>query len=122
MARRLRKTMPEERLSPSEWEIMQICWRLGRCTVREVLCEDLKVHKRDYRTILTFMTRMAKKGWLATQKRANTNYYRPTADSNAALIAETERFLESVVGTDPEKRRLVRDVVRRGLVPKGSSS
>ena len=52
------------RLSASEWQLMMICWRLGRCTVREVLREDLKTHIRDHRTILTFMTRMTKKDWL----------------------------------------------------------
>jgi predicted transcriptional regulator len=41
MAKQPKKTLPKERLSPSEWEIMQICWHLGRCTVREVLREDL---------------------------------------------------------------------------------
>ena len=60
---------------------MRICWRLGRCTVREVLREDLKTHIRDYRTILTFMTRMTKKGWLLVEKQGNTNYYIPAVAS-----------------------------------------
>ncbi len=64
MSRQDQSPTPKERLSPAEWQLMRICWRLGRANVRQVLREDLKTHIRDYRTILTFMTRMTKKGWL----------------------------------------------------------
>ncbi len=107
MAKRLRKTLPKERLSPSEWEIMRICWRLGRCTVREVLAEDLQTHKRDYRTILTFMGRMSNKGWLAKTKRGNRNLYEPAVVETRAVEHEIDRFLAEVVGEKPESLDLV---------------
>lgn len=113
MAKRLRKTLPKDRLSPSEWEIMRICWRLGRCTVREVLEEDLKTHKRDYRTILTFMTRMANKGWLATTKRGNQNLYEPVVLKTRAVEHEVDRFLADVVGEEPESLELVERALSR---------
>jgi len=113
MAKRLRKTLPKERLSPSEWEIMRICWRLGRCTVREVLREDLKTHKRDYRTILTFMTRMASKGWLATTKRGNRNLYEPAVAEARAVEHEIERFLGDVVGGEPGHLELLEKALSR---------
>ena len=91
MARRLRKTLPKERLSPSEWEIMRICWRLGECTVRDVLREDLKAHKRDYRTILTFMTRMARKGWLTAEQCLNAKSLEAFTEWLAAR--QTERVV-----------------------------
>ena len=111
MAKKPKKKLPKERLSPSEWEIMQICWRLGRCTVREVLREDLQAHTRDYRTILTFMTRMTKKGWLVVEKEGNTNCYRPAVDSSQALEEEIYQFLEQVVGPEPENRELVKRIL-----------
>jgi BlaI family penicillinase repressor len=113
MAKRLRKTLPKERLSPSEWEIMRVCWQRGRCTVRDVLEEDLKTHKRDYRTILTFLTRMARKGWLATTKRGNQNLYEPTVAEAPAVAHEVERFLGDVVGEDPESLKLVEKALSR---------
>jgi len=112
MAKQPKKTLPKERLSPSEWEIMRICWRLGRCTVREVLREDLKTHIRDYRTILTFMTRMANKGWLTVEKGGNTNYYSPAAPKNAAVELQIRRFLKEIVGNDPENRQLLHEIIR----------
>ena len=120
MAKRLRKTLPKERLSPSEWEIMRICWRLGRCTVREVLGEDLKSHRRDYRTILTFTTRMARKGWLEVEKEGNTNYYSPAIAHKKAMTREIKRFLSEVVGPEPENLEVLRRELRaaeRSLEP-----
>ena len=43
------KTLPEKQLSPSEWRLMQACWKLGRTTIRDILLEiaDLCVeHER----------------------------------------------------------------------------
>ena len=106
--RRLKASVPRERLSHSEWEIMRICWRLSQCTARQVLEEDQHRPKRDYRTILTFMTRMANKGWLDVEQVGRTNYYTPAVPREPALTLEIERFLEGVVGSDPADRDLLR--------------
>jgi len=113
MTRRNPKTVPQERLSASEWQLMRICWRLSRCTVREVLREDLKNHIRDYRTILTFMTRMVKKGWLTVEKEGNKNSYTPAIAQKKALKEEIQRFLDEVVGSEPENRQLLKEVLDR---------
>ena len=112
MASRNRRAIPEERLSPAEWQLMRICWRLGRCNVREVLREDLKTRVRDYRTILTFMTRMTKKGWLKVEKKGNTNYYLPAVAQERALREEIQQFLDQVVGPEQENRRLLLRILR----------
>ena len=110
------KTKPgEERLSPSEWEIMRICWRLGRANVRQILKEDLKKRKRDYRTILTFVSRMAAKGFLEVEKEGNTNYYTAAVPQKKGLQREIDRFLKEVVGPEPENLELVERAVRRKL-------
>lgn len=112
MAKRTRGTVPVERLSNSEWQLMRICWSLDRCTVRDVLREDLKTHIRDYRTILTFMTRMANKGWLAVEKEGNTNYYTPAVAQEEALQEKIRQFLDEVVGPEPENRQLLKKILR----------
>jgi BlaI family penicillinase repressor len=87
---------------------MRICWRLGRCTVRDVLREDLKTHIRDYRTILTFMTRMANKGWLTVKKQGNTNHYTPSVAEEEAIQEKIRQFLDDVIGSDPHNRELLK--------------
>lgn len=115
MAQRLRKALPEERLSPSEWEIMRICWKLGRANVREIFGEDLKKRRRDYRTILTFVGRMAAKGFLTVEKEGNTNYYTAAVPQKRALQGEIDRFLNGVVGSEPGNLELVERAVKRAL-------
>ena len=111
MSKRTRSTTPKERLSPAEWQLMRICWRLGRANVRQVLREDLKTHIRDYRTILTFMTRMTNKGWLEVETEGNTNYYTPVVAQGQALEEEIYQFLEQVVGSEPESLELLKRIV-----------
>jgi len=103
------------RLSPSEWEIMMICWRLGRANVRQILREDLKSRTRDYRTILTFVSRMAKKGWLEVEMEGNTNYYSPAIPQEGGLNLEIERFLSETVGSEPENLELLQEALEAKL-------
>ena len=112
MAKTNRSKIPAERLSSSEWQLMQICWRLGRCNARDVLRENLKTHIRDYRTILTFLTRMTRKGWLEVEKEGNTNYYTPAVAQSEALEARIRQFLDQVVGPDPKNRQLLLQILK----------
>ena len=120
MARPKQSGKPTQ-LSPSEWEIMRICWEQGRTTVREILRQDLKTHNRDYRTILTFASRIAKKGYLSVELVGNTNYYTPAISLEDGLQVEIKRFLTDVVGSDPEHLEMVRTALetrRRASGPK----
>jgi len=85
--------------------------------VRDVLRENLKTHIRDYRTILTFLTRMSNKGWLSVEKEGNTNLYTPTVPEERALTTEIGRFLQEVVGSDPENRELLMEMLARSTSP-----
>ncbi len=98
-------------LSRTEWEIMRICWRLGRASTRQVLKHDRK--GRDYRTILTFLSRMAKKGFLDVEKIKNTNYYSPALTHEEGLRREIQRFLTEVVGSKPEHLEMVQQALDR---------
>ncbi len=107
MTRQDQGSTPKERLSPAEWQLMRICWRLGRANVRQILREDLKTRIRDYRTILTFVSRIAKKGWLEVEMEGNTNYYTPAIPQDDGLKLEIERFLTETIGSDPEHMDLL---------------
>jgi len=96
---------------------MRICWRLTRPTVRQVFEEDSKTHKRDYRTILTFMSRMAKKGWLKVEKEGNTNYYTPAIAQEKAMTKEIKRFLDEEVGPEPGNLKLLEQALRGRIRP-----
>ena len=112
---RPKRAPDEQQLSPAEWQMMRILWRIGRASVRQVLAEDLTKRDRDYRTILTFLSRMEAKGFLSVEKEGNTNYYTPVLPKKKGLQAEIRRFLDEVVGADREGLELVRVVVERKL-------
>lgn len=98
-----------------------ICWRLGRANVRHILREDLKTRIRDYRTILTFVSRIAKKGWLEVEMEGNTNYYSAAIPQEEGLKLEIERFLSETVGSDPAHLELLQealDAKRRKATPR----
>lgn len=112
---RPKRAPDEQQLSPAEWQMMRILWRIGRASVRQVLEEDLKKRNRDYRTILTFLSRMEAKGFLSVEKEGKANYYTPVLPKKKGLQAEIGRFLDEVVGADREGLELVRVVVERKL-------
>lgn len=88
--------------------IMRICRDLGRCTVLDVLEEGLVAHRRDYPTILTFLGRLAAKGWLKVEKEGNTNCYSSAVNGYEALQRGIDRFFGDVVGSGPGWPELLR--------------
>ena len=57
-------------LSPGQFEIMDVVWRQGDVTVAEVW-KTLSAHRQIARnTVLTMLTRLEEKGWLAPGRRS----------------------------------------------------
>ena len=110
MARPKREESPG-RLSPSEWEIMMICWRLGRANVRQILREDLKTRIRDYRTILTFVSRIAKKGWLEVEMDRSRDRISHVQLIGDTLYVQTERSVVEAIDAETGDRWISSDQV-----------
>lgn len=87
------------RLPESELEIMQIIWRepapVSRMTVEHAL---QKVHPLAPTTILTLLTRLCEKGFLALEKEGRTNRYTPLISEREYLAAESRSFLNRLFG------------------------
>ena len=82
-------------LSDVQLEIVQIVWDRGEVTVTDawtLLCERRPVSRN---TVVTMMTRLAKKGWLRSRRQGNTFYY------SAAIARDTtqKQILRRVVRT-----------------------
>jgi predicted transcriptional regulator len=65
-------------LGPLETDVMEMVWRLGDATVRDV--HDQLADRRDlaYTTIMTTMARLAAKGLLTRDTSGLAHRYRPT--------------------------------------------
>ena len=62
--------MPKKRsdLSKTELILMNICWKKGTASARDIFEETLKEKKRGYQTIKTMLDRMVSKGYLGRDK------------------------------------------------------
>ncbi|SHH61603.1 Predicted transcriptional regulator [Sporobacter termitidis DSM 10068] len=87
------------RLPDSELEIMKIIWDAGgRVTSVQVL--DRLRNKRDWKTtsVLTFLSRLADKGFLSVERQGKTNIYQALVDEQDYLEKESKSFLEKLCG------------------------
>ena len=77
-----RKPVPA-RLTEAEWSVMQVVWRTGPTTARDVV-DALAVEQGwAYTTVKTLLTRLVAKGALREEMRGNQAVYEP-------LIAEDD--------------------------------
>ncbi len=84
-------------LSKTEWKIMNICWRLGKATARQVYEETLKDQQRDYRTVKTLLDRTAAKGYLETSKLGPLVLYAPAVARRTSFSSAIGEFVENVL-------------------------
>lgn len=82
-------------LSRTEWTIMQICWRLGRATARQV--HEASDRRRDYRTVKTLLDRIAAKGFLRIEKLGRLSLFVPAVTRQHALSEVITDFVDDVL-------------------------
>ncbi len=90
-----KKSNPRRPLSRTEWTIMQICWRLGRATARQV--HEASDRTRDYRTVKTLLDRMAAKGFLRIEKLGRLSLFVPAVARSRALSEVVTTFVDDVL-------------------------
>jgi BlaI family penicillinase repressor len=74
---------------------MQLCWKLGRATARQVF--DHADGTRDYRTIKTFLDRIAAKGYLDIEKLGRLSLYVPAVTRRRALAEAVRDFVDDIL-------------------------
>ena len=89
------KRNPRRPLSRTEWTIMQICWRLGRATARQV--HEASDGRRDYRTVKTLLDRMAAKGFLRVEKLGRLSLFVPAVARSRALSEVVTTFVDDIL-------------------------
>jgi len=87
----------EKSLSTFEWQIMEILWKRGKATVRDVF-DNLSGIERAYTTVQTYMERMVTKKILGKEKIGPVNLYFPQITKDQSLLSETRHFLNKSFG------------------------
>ncbi len=88
---------PRSRLSKGEWSLMNICWRRGQATARQIFDDSLERRERDYRTVKTMLDRMAAKGYLEVEKLGPLCLYTPLVNRREALSEAISEFVDVVL-------------------------
>ena len=94
----MKKDSPK--LSPLEWEIMEIIWRqpAKAVSVREVITAAYPNGEKAYTTVQTVMNNLILKGYLVKEKIGLVNFYKPLKKRHDQLKKETSRFVDKVFG------------------------
>ncbi len=85
------------RLSRGEWALMNLCWKRGQATARQIYEDSLDRQKRDYRTIKTMLDRMAAKGFLKVEKLGPLCLYTPAVQRGEVLAGALHDFFDVVL-------------------------
>ncbi len=92
----------ESLLGPLEQDVMDVVWRLGDATVRDVHDKLAAERKIAYTTVMTTMTRLATKGLLRRDTAGLAHRYRPAVSQDTYLRSALGRVLSWALERYPE--------------------
>ncbi|MEM8963111.1 MAG: BlaI/MecI/CopY family transcriptional regulator [Acidobacteriota bacterium] len=93
-----RSATPEKPLSRAEWQLMNLCWRLGnKSTARQIYEASLELKERDYRTVKTMLDRMAAKGYLTVEKLGPLSLFTPAIERRRVIGEAIRDFVDVVL-------------------------
>lgn len=99
-------------LSETELDVLKVLWELGAGTVREVN-ERLRERKRQwaYTTVLTLLSRLEAKGYVASDKSELAHVFRPVVSRDRLLQRRLSHLAEDLCEgtTTPLVHALVQD-------------
>ena len=119
------------RLPDAEQEVMQAIWACPAPVVRTDIEKILfATHPMAMTTLLTMLTRLAEKGFLAIEKKGRRSYYTPLISQQDYLAAQSKNFFEKLCGgsvstfaaalcdsgLSKEDLTELRDLLERGLL------
>lgn len=87
------------RLPDAELEVMQAVWRCEPPVTRHQIETILQhTHPMALTTLLTLLTRLADRGFLAIEKNGRSNCYTPLITREDYLAAQSSQFFKQVCG------------------------
>ena len=96
--------MRMKRLPDSELEIMMIIWELDKPVTRVEIEEKLITgRKLSPTTILSFLSRLQEKGFLAVEKSGKNNVYIALIDKEIYIQKESWNILKRLYDNSPRK-------------------
>ncbi len=92
----------ETLLGPLEQEVMDVVWRFGDSTVRDIHGELAKTRTIAYTTVMTTMSRLATKGMLRRDTEGLAHRYRPAVSRDHYARSAVSDVLNWLLERYPE--------------------
>lgn len=106
--------MKKARLSKAEARILEQCWKLGTCSVREILESLPEDEQVAYTTVQTLVYRLEEKGALRKVKKiGNAQLFQPAIDQSEYRSGLVRDLLD-LFGGSP--RLLVSNLLESGTI------
>ena len=105
-------------LSPAEEQVLLAVWACRPPATRRDIGEKLAAKGWAPATVLNFLYRLEKKGWVKSGKDQNRNTYTPTVTRRAYGVAAMRERLDTVFGGDLAEavRALVSTLKRKNMI------
>ena len=81
-------------LAPLELDCMNVLWRLGKATVRDIHAALATTRPRAYTTIMTILDRLTQKGVVERQKAGRAWLYKANLSADQARTHAVARLVE----------------------------
>ena len=81
-------------LAPLELDCMNVLWRLGKATVRDIHAALATTRPRAYTTIMTILDRLTQKGVVERQKAGRAWLYKANLSADQARTHAIARLVE----------------------------
>ena len=91
-----------EHPTPGELELLQIIWRLGPCTVRQVLSELNGVRPRAYTSVMSLLNVMVDKKLLRRRPHGRAYLYSARLDEQTTLREMVADLMDRAFGGSPQ--------------------
>ncbi len=93
--------MPRINIADSEWEVMQVIWRLRQATAAEVIRRLTPRTGWSHRTVRTLLARLVDKGALIAEQDGHRYQYHAAVTRSRCVREAGRSFLDKVFGGDP---------------------
>jgi predicted transcriptional regulator len=81
-------------------EVMDVLWRKGEATIRDVFSELSKKRKLAYKTVATLLTRLRTKGYVEAEERNFAYVFRPLAEREPVVLRKVDDLVNRSLGGD----------------------
>ncbi len=92
----------ESRLTPGEFELMDILWSLGKSSVKEVWQELSQKRPIAYTTVMTVLDKLHRKGALKQTKKGKAYFYIPILSRDEVLRQVVDNIIHVYFGGSEE--------------------